>query len=134
MSHKLGEFSLLPSEALPDDVREVDSVDVYPWTDEEQESKGAMKAQVVDIGKVLTTVKFTSGADEMVRNFVNGDHEMLTEVIESTQTYFLSRRYKPAELKQKLVEMGPELGTEREQLVLEIITELGEKTLDRLST
>ena len=93
-----------------------------------------MKAHIVDVGKILTTIKFTSGADAMVRNFVNGDHEMLTEVIESTQTYFLSRRHKPAELKQKLVEMSPELRTEREQLVLEIITGLAEKTLDRLST
>ena len=79
-----------------------------------------MKAHVVDVGKLLTTVKFTSGTDELVRNFVNGDKEMLGEVIESTQVYFLSRRYKPIELKQKLVEMGPELKSEREALVEEI--------------
>ena len=79
-----------------------------------------MKARLVDVGKVLTTVKFTSGTDEMVRNFVNGDQAMLDEVIESSQVYFLSRRYKAAELHQKLVEMGPELETERKALAKEI--------------
>ena len=82
----------------------------------------AIKAQIIDVGKTLTTVKFTSGADEFIRNFVNGDRTMLDEVIETTQSYFVSRRCKnPQELKQKLAEMGPELKTERDALVKEIV-------------
>lgn len=81
-----------------------------------------MKYEILDAGKRLVTLRFTQGTYELVRNFVVGDREMAGGVIESTQVLFLSKEIKdPAKLKQKLVELGPELKAEAEKLANELV-------------